>query len=372
MERLGLGRRKDHRAWAAAGVASCAIGLVLGACAGPQSTLLPTLSPRPSASASSDLPSAQPTDPDGGHVATGLAIVGQLDPASPLTEIFLVQPDGELRLITGLGDGASVGGAGPVWSPDGRQIAFGPSVVGSGVFPQVWVVRADGTEQRMIAQLDAEEFSLPSWSPDGRHLVYGDATPPGDRRIWLANLRTNNVERIGTGALPRFLPGGDQIGFVLGVEGLVPGDPAALTQVVHVMDLDTLEPEIFARADNAVWSPDGSLVLIQQDGSLTLANADGTGGQLVADGEQPVWSPGGSRFAYLSGTDSDGRSLISLMDRSGTQLWSDVVGSGLSWSPDGTRLAVQVDFPERVVRVLDAATGEELWVAPGSQPAWRP
>ena len=367
-----MGRKKDHRRWSAAGVATCAIALLVGACASPQTTVLQTLSPRPSAGASSGLPTALPSDTSGGHVAAGLAIVSQVSLDSPLTEIFLVQGNGELRLITGLGDGASVGGAGPVWSPDGRWIAFGPSVVGSGVFPQVWVVRADGTGQRMIAQLDAEEFSLPSWSPDGRRMVYADATPPGDRRIWLANLRTEDVERIGTGALPRFLPGGDQIGFVLGVEGLVPGDPAALTQVVHVMDLDTLEPEIFARAENAVWSPDGSLVLIQQDGILTLANADGAGGQIVADGEQPAWSPDGSRFAYLSGTDSDGRSLISLMDRNGTQLWSDVVGSGVSWSPDGTRLAVQVEYPERVVHVLDAATGEQLWEAPGSQPAWRP
>lgn len=369
---MALDRTNDHRVWHTAGVAVCAIGLVVGACASPSATLQQTLSPQPSAGASSALPSTQPSDPSGEHVAAGLAIVSQVSLDSPLTEIFLVQDNGELRLITGLGEGASVGGAGPVWSPDGRQIAFGPSVLGSGVFPQVWVVRADGTGQRMIAQLDAEEFSLPSWSPDGRRLVYADATPPGDRRIWLANLRTEDVERIGTGALPRFLPGGDRIGFVLGVEGLVPGDPAALTQVVHVMDVDTLEPEIFARAENAVWSPDGTAVLIQQDGILSLAHADGTGAQLVADGEQPAWSPDGSRFAYLSGTDSDGRSLISLMDRNGTQLWSDVVGSWVSWSPDGTRLAVQVDFPERVVHVLDAATGEQLWEAPGSQPAWRP
>ena len=61
-----------------------------------------------------------------------------------------------------------------------------------------------------------------------------------------------------------------------------------------------------------------------------------------------------------------------MMDREGTVLWSGVVGSSPAWSPDGSRLAVQVDYPEQMVVVLDAETGDMLWETPGSMPAWRP
>jgi Tol biopolymer transport system component len=316
-------------------------------------------------------PSFAPTDPGGDHVATGLALVVAPNPESPLTEIFVVEPDGSLRQVTGLGDEPSVGAAGPSWSPDGRRIAFGPSVLGSG-FPAVLVVNANGNRQRLIAQLDAEEFSPIEWSADGASLLYSDTTPPGDRRLWLADLATGEIERIGTGSHPRWLPDGERIVFVRGVEDLVPGDPAALTQVVFVMDIAARVPREWALAENAHWSPSGDAVLIEDAGLLILAAPDGSGRREVAEGALPVWSPDGSRFAFLAGTDSDGRSLVSVMDRSGQEIWSGVVGSAMSWSPDGSRLAVQVDHPLRLVRVLDAETGSQLWETDGTMPAWRP
>ncbi len=112
--------------------------------------------------------------------------------------------------------------------------------------------------------------------------------------------------------------------------------------------------------------------MIETQGRLLLANADGSDRRQVAEGALPVWSPDGSRFAYLSGTDQDGRSLVAVMDREGMPLWSGAVGSSPAWSPDGSRLAVQVDYPEQVVVVLDAQTGDMLWETPGSMPAWRP
>lgn len=334
--------------------------------AGASASSEPSASPQASGTANPE-PSAA-----AGHVAAGLTIAQGPNADSPLTEIFVVQRDGQLRQITGLGQGPSVGATRPVWSPNGEQIAFGPSVLGSGAFPAVYIVNADGTGQTLIQQLDAEEFSAPSWSSNGRRLLFSDATPPGDRRIWLANTLTNEVRRIGSGAVPRWLPDGTRISYVDGIEGRVPGHPTALTQVVYVMDVQDGRPHEFAEADGAVWSPDGAVVLIETNGRLLLANADGSDPRHVAEGALPVWSPDGSRVAYLSGTDQDGRSLVTMMDREGLPLWSGAVGSAPTWSPDGSRLAVQVDYPEQMAVVLDAETGDVLWETPGSMPAWRP
>jgi Tol biopolymer transport system component len=328
-------------------------------------------SPSQPASAS---PSAQPPEPPASHVAAGLALVRFPDDGRPVSEIFVVEQDGDLRQVTGLrgGDLAAMGATRPVWSPDGRRIAYGPSALGSGSFPAVLVVNANGRQPRLVAELDAEEFSTPSWSSDGTQLLYGDATPPGDRRLWLADLASGDVRRIGTGAAPRWLPDGEGIVFVRGVEGRVPSDPAALTQVVFVADVPGGEPREFAVADNVHWAPDGEALLIETEGKLILADGDGNNSREVAEGALPIWSADGTRFAYLSGHDQDGRSLVAVMDRSGDELWSGVAGSAPSWSNDGSRLAVELTYPEPMVQALDAATGELLWEAPGLMPAWRP
>ena len=351
-------------------------GLLLVACtAAAPSEAASSASAGASASGSSSpsaSPSSAPTDPSGDHVATGLALVMPTSAESPVTEIFVVEPDGSLRQVTGLGEEPSIGAAGPSWSRYGRRIAFGPSVLGSGSFPAVLVINANGRRQQLIAQLEAEEFSPVEWSSDGARLLYSDATPPGDRRLWLANLETGEVERIGTGSHPRWLPDGERIVYVRGVEGLVPGEPTALTQVVFVMNIGDRVPHEWALAENAHWSPDGEAVLIEDAGLLILAEPDGSGRREVAGGALPVWSPDGSRFAFLSGVDSDGRSLVSVMDRNGEEIWSGVVGSAMSWSPDGSRLAVQVDYPLQLVKVLDAETGAQIWEIDGTMPAWRP
>jgi hypothetical protein len=61
----------------------------------------------------------------------------------------------------------------PVWSPDGRRIAF---IRPSGDFGDetVWVMNVDGTAQRqLIPPGDAIDFKL-AWSPDGAAIVYAD------------------------------------------------------------------------------------------------------------------------------------------------------------------------------------------------------
>ena len=358
--------------------ATILIVLALAGCAviGASPTSSAQASATPSAPPRSDSPtpdpSEEPADPDVNHVATGLAVVRPPSADSPLTEVFVVRRDGSLRQVTGLAADDRMGGALPVWSPDGSMIAFGPSFLGSNAFPAQLLVNADGTGQRLVHQFDVEEFSRASWSSDGRFMVFADATPPGDRRIWLADVTTGQVTRIGTGSSPNWVAGDAQIGFMSGVTGLVPGQPQALTMVAFVMDRDDLQPREFARADNAFWSPDGSAVLLEQDGVLSLADADGSNRRVMGEGGLASWSPDGQRFAYLSGSDDSGRSLIAVMDRDGTEIWSGVAGSAPAWSSDGSRLAVEVSYPSPVVRVLDATTGEQLWETEGEHPAWRP
>jgi hypothetical protein len=70
------------------------------------------------------------------------------------------------------------------WSPDGRQVAFikipdsaTPFTVG-----ELWVMLADGTEARKLADVDSGHGFWPAWSPDGTQIAFVARENPGDRR----------------------------------------------------------------------------------------------------------------------------------------------------------------------------------------------
>jgi TolB protein len=60
----------------------------------------------------------------------------------------------------------------PLWSPNGRWIAFlhGSSLAGSSRF-QLYVMNVDGSRQRQLAPSTAAELD-PDWSPDGRRISF--------------------------------------------------------------------------------------------------------------------------------------------------------------------------------------------------------
>ena len=59
----------------------------------------------------------------------------------------------------------------PVWSPDGRRIAFLNKRDGG---KEVYVVSADGSGQRRLTR-DARYAATPAWSPDGRKIAFEGA-----------------------------------------------------------------------------------------------------------------------------------------------------------------------------------------------------
>ena len=53
-------------------------------------------------------------------------------------------------------------------------------------------------------------------------------------------------------------------------------------------------------------------------------------------------------------------------------MWSGPIGQNATWSPDGTRIAVEIPVPAPTIRILDAATGGTLAEMDGTEPAWAP
>jgi WD40 repeat protein len=78
-------------------------------------------------------------------------------------------PDGEDRPLVVSSESLETN---PVWSPDGKWIAFESDRTGQ---PEIFLVRPDGSDLRQLTHTD-EGAGLPIWSPDGQKLAF--LSPP--------------------------------------------------------------------------------------------------------------------------------------------------------------------------------------------------
>ena len=279
----------------------------------------------------------------------------------------------------------------PVWSPDGRRIAFVSRRDGKALY----VMNADGSGLRIVARV--ERLATPAWSPDGQRIAFKGRRDGHSGAVYVVNADGSGQRTLARrGNAPAWSPDGRRIAFVSGAKLYVANADGSghrtLTRLRGAGDVVSL-----------AWSPDGRRLLSLVEHSfmhsprctfcsrLYVLNADGSGlrdltrklgGSLPGAGpaSDPVWSPDGRRIAFVR---SNTRLGVYVVNADGTgmrNLTPKPLGAAYAapaWSPDGRKIAFAGARDGNLEIYLMNADGSgqrnlTLNLAYDGDPAWSP
>lgn len=236
------------------------------------------------------------------------------------TEIYTMKSDGtdQVRLTNNTGLDYH-----PVWSPDGRRIAY-LSQNDTGFTFSIKVMNADGTNQTAVTNVNygfcvwpwQDEWSV-SWAPDGRKLAFQE-----NADIFTVNVdgsnRVNVTNHWAMDAEPSWSADGSKIVFT---------SSRSCWRTMYSMNPDGSNVQALP-SDGEFWdtapefSPNGTRIAFVVNSSMNMpvlytANADGTNrtpfeglGSSSHNRNKPKWSPDGSRIAFQMWEASDSDSEI--------------------------------------------------------------
>ncbi len=255
----------------------------------------------------------------------------------------------------------------PAISPDGKQIAFA-------ALGDLWIMPVGGGRPQRLTQDVFVEMD-PAWSPDGQSLVFS-SDRSGWMDLWIRDLATGRDRQLSD--LPsaemgaEWSPDGTRVAFI-NESGEI------YTINVEGREVQKVHDALF-QPGSPTWSPDSKTILISALRPYSTRFREGTSQILaislderkdryydagahhsigVRDGDGPVWSPDGTKLAFVSSGTLWVMPVSARGEPSGPprQLTSESADS-LSWTGDSRQILYLSADKLKLVSVDDGQSRE--------------
>jgi Tol biopolymer transport system component len=318
---------------------------------------------------------------DNGKIAYYTAWTGPHTYFTP-PDVWTVNPDGTDPVRHTTDESSSV----PVWSPNGKKIAFRKYLTENDLDTEIYTMNADGSVVTDLTNSPGDDWQA-AWSPDGKKIAFVSNRDEPDAyncystsgicnwEIYVMNSDGTGLRRLtdspNIDTDPSWSPDGTKIVFSTYRHEADPLNcyRTACNYEIYTTGADggglsrlTVDPH---QDRYPQWSPRGDQILFlrKAGGSyydpdhLYVTGTDGVGEHRLVDGlyneDQATWSPDGNRIVFESNTqihvvnrDGSGHDVLVndiVSDPNDPNYYVAIYNRDPVWSPDGTQIAFSHD-----------------------------